>query len=79
MKLGNRLGKELVNQPEKCIEHKFDFLFVCFQSSSAHSYNHVVEMLVFSVLPNIFRLFSDDFAFAFIYSKYIFSALKNNT
>ena len=29
MKLGNRLGKELVNQPEKCIEHKFDFfLFV---------------------------------------------------
>ena len=47
MKLGNRLVKELVNQPEKCIEHKFDFLFVCFQSSSAHSYNHVAELLVF--------------------------------
>ena len=68
MKLGNRLGKELVNQPAKCIEHKFDFLFV-FQSSSAHSYNHVVELLVFSVLPNIFRLFSDDFAFIYLFIK----------
>ena len=87
MKLGNRLGKELVNQPEKCIEHKFDFLFVskvhqlipkimqqncwCFLFYQTYSDFFQMILLQLSYTVNI--------SFQPLYRQHIYLSLKNNS